>query len=235
MQITLRIYRTHDYDLMALHRCGALNFPKAARKALIAYYKKESLLLSTDTTGREVPGDLPAMMEFNINIGERIAPGFNEWFRTVKRGYRNNLVKNILRASLDGLCTELYMPEGRRFVDAPDSRQPVSMAIQEPKHPKAPKELKGGEWVEAVANEKPARNLEVKISDIETLLAKKRSDSQSGKKNPGSDIQGDSPSLIQESKMHPDKTEHRTENTVSEQQDDDFDAFDSFENLMRRR
>ena len=93
MQITLRIYRTHDYDLMALHRSGVLSFPKAARKALISYYKGETILISTEIDEKQVPEDLPAMLEFNITIGERTAPGFAEWFRTVKSGYRNNLLK----------------------------------------------------------------------------------------------------------------------------------------------
>lgn len=254
MQITLRIYRTHDYDLMALHRCGALNFPKAARRALIAYYKKERLLLSTDTSGRKVPDDLPAMMEFNINIGEHAAPGFTAWFHTVKRGYRNNLVKNILRASLDGLCTELYMPEERRLAEGSDHPQPISLAVKErkpqntakqPKHPKVADKAQPQEAGADLRDDKPAQSVKLAKPVGTASAAQPRTEADiplTGTAQPdrdralpdaGNQKQPDVPrpaiSFI------PIQPEPPAPAVSDAEADDDFDAFDSFEDLMRRR
>lgn len=248
MQITLRIYRTHDYDLMALHRSGVLSFPKAARKALISYYKGETILISTEIDEKQVPEDLPAMLEFNITIGERTAPGFAEWFRTVKSGYRNNFVKNILRSSLDGFCAELYKPGARRpDAGSRDGIAPLSIPV---KVKKQKKDLTGSEWVDAVAKEKPARNPEAKISDIDKLLNKNSA-------NGPSDIVGmavvngvpeeqkltnSEPTVpkheekpvhaIQEPKPVPIQNPESMQESIAAEEDD-FDAFDSFNNLMK--
>lgn len=138
MQITLRIYRTHDYDLMSLHCSGIMSFPKAARAALLSYYKGEPLRVSTvqpssdsnngNAGDNDVSEDLPSLLEFNITISESTAPGFAKWFSEVRHGYRNNFVKNLLRQSLDGFCVELYRPGSSRPVPLPGiSEIPVAV------------------------------------------------------------------------------------------------------------
>lgn len=248
MQITLRIYRTHDYDLMALHRSGVLNFPKAARQALIAYYKEEPILISTDMAGKQVPNDLPAMLEFNITIGERTAPGFTKWFRSLKSGYRNNFVKNILRSSLDGFCAELYKPGARRpDMGIRDGIAPLSIPV---KAKKQKRDLTGSEWVDAVAKEKAIKNPEIKISDIEKLLNKNNANNSVGvvgmdtgngavKKQKPTDSEPAVPEhekkpvyTVQELKPAPIQNLEPMQKMTSEE-DDDFDAFDSFNNLMK--
>ena len=171
MQITLRIYRTHDYDLMALHCSGVVNFPKAARKALVSYYKEEPIRIATVPGMEIIPDDLPSILEFNVSINEQAVPGFSEWFAGIKRGYRNNFAKNLLRQCLDGFCIELYRSNSHRVKFDKADNVPISIPV---KKRKTKETATGSAWVEEVAQKKYTKNENAKISDIGTLLDREK-------------------------------------------------------------
>lgn len=169
MRITLHVYRTHDHDLMALHQAGVLSIGQAAKKALIAYYKGESLCISTKTNIKPNISLMPLSITFGFIISESDAKGITSWIKNIRLGYRNCFFKNVLRHYLDDPATYLFRDDEWQAAIPECTQHPNSVII--PAVPKREKdELMGSKWVEAVAKEEKKIYTNKKISDLDDLL-----------------------------------------------------------------
>lgn len=176
MRMTLHVYKTHDHDLMCLHQAGVLSIGQAAKKAVIAYYKGESLCLSTKTTTittiTKVDTSLmPWTVTFGFTLDDRDAEGITKWIQGIHLGYRNCFLKNVLRHYLDDPATSLFRTDTWEAT-IPESTANIS-SIAIPASPKKEKEeLVGNAWVNAVANEGKKIYTNKNISDLDVLLRK---------------------------------------------------------------
>lgn len=110
----LRIYKTHDHDLMSLHQTGALNIPKAAKAAVIAYFKGEQFRFELRMDKRPDSKAMPTVAAFQIEFDDILdgAPGIQEWLDTFEDGYRNCCIKAILRFYLADPCISMFRTDG---------------------------------------------------------------------------------------------------------------------------
>lgn len=112
MKITIRIYRTHDFDLMSLYQAGNIPLAQVMKQAIIAYYCGEHFRFTVE---RESIPDLKAMplvVNLLLSISDYDAPGIEHWIAGLQKGYRNSCFKSIFRHYLDDPCMAFYREDG---------------------------------------------------------------------------------------------------------------------------
>lgn len=110
----LRIYKTHDHDLMGLHQTGTLDIARAAKAAVIAYYKGERFRFDLKPGKYPDSKGMPSVASFQIEFDDELdeAPGILKWLDTFEDGYRNCCIKAILRFYLADPCIFLFRRDG---------------------------------------------------------------------------------------------------------------------------
>ena len=95
MKIKLRLYRQHDLDLIGLYINPDFNFRNAVKHTLTAYVRNEPYTINFPE---------PVLPRKKINYLIQICVNLDEsegdiadWLVTMKSGYRNSMIKNILR------------------------------------------------------------------------------------------------------------------------------------------
>lgn len=136
----LRIYKTHDHDLMALHQTGTLDIAKAAKAAVIAYYKGERFRFDLKFGQYPDSKAMPSVAAFQIEFDEELdrALGILDWLDTFEDGYRNCCIKGILRFYLADPCISMFRRDGWQpgFFKEPEKQ--VSMAGKPMKRKRGP-------------------------------------------------------------------------------------------------
>lgn len=110
----LRIYKTHDHDLMGLHQTGTLDIAKAAKAAVLAYFKGERFRFDLKPGQYPDSKAMPSVAAFQIEFDDELdeAPGIRKWLDTFVDGYRNCCIKAILRFYLADPCVFLFRRDG---------------------------------------------------------------------------------------------------------------------------
>lgn len=109
MNITIRLYKLHDYDLIYLYK--NLRFPvrDAMKEALKAYVRNEPVFFN-------IPVAIPESEEladvknaqFHMKLNEVEDADLINYLRTLKKYYRNSFLKNLLRGYLSGPAAYVY-------------------------------------------------------------------------------------------------------------------------------
>lgn len=112
MKIKLRLYRAHDIDLIVLAKTGTVNIPDEARNAIISYFRGDNTHpkieikdlpegLTVENIMQRTEADRKQKcMVFTVSISDRDAPGIEKWILGLRKGYRNCLIKSMLRIYL---------------------------------------------------------------------------------------------------------------------------------------
>ena len=79
----LRIYKTHDHDLMGLHQTGTLDIAKAAKAAVLAYFKGERFRFDLKPGQYPDSKAMPSVAAFQIEFDDELdeAPGIRKWLQ----------------------------------------------------------------------------------------------------------------------------------------------------------
>lgn len=236
MKITIRIYRTHDFDLMALHCSGALGIGMAIKKAVIAYYNGEKFTFDVTMSQKIEPSDMPLVITTSIVITERDSAGITEWLSGFRLGYRNCCLKNILRHYLedpgiacfrdDATKHELFDLGAGTIVCRPRTHTNKAQT--------------GDQWLQDIANQKPQKKDPKKLKKISHALDYLDEDT------PHQEDQGsiEQTENVEYEEVWPETTEVEgvqeydsemlntaEENMEEENVDDDFDAFAAFQKI----
>lgn len=112
MKLIVRLYRQHDLDLIALHKNKDFCLTTAIRKSLDAYVNKKqlSILAPNSILEEKVPRQIQIIVRFDDHKDAKAI----EWIKTIKSGYRNSFIKNLLRGYLTYPIVPAYM-EGDSF------------------------------------------------------------------------------------------------------------------------
>lgn len=110
MRLTIRIYKRHDPDLLALYFVSGKEFDiKTEIKTSLKNY------LSNNVIKKELPEmtcqemfELPPKVNFHIALKKDEDADIIEWLKTIKQGRRNNLIKNIYRNSIPPVIAPYY-------------------------------------------------------------------------------------------------------------------------------
>lgn len=112
MNITVRLYKLHDYDLIFLYK--NLRFPvqEAMKKALAAYVRNEPVFF--DVPVEEIKEDSLLKIknaQFHIKLDEKEDQDIIQYLSRIKKYYRNSFLKNLLRGYLAGPAAYVYEAE----------------------------------------------------------------------------------------------------------------------------
>ena len=109
MDVTVRLYKLHDYDLIYLYK--NLHYPvrDAMKKALISYVRKEPVFF--DFPIEKIDQDQLVNIknaQFHIKLDADAEADVIEYLSGLKKYYRNSFLKNILRGYLVGPVAYVY-------------------------------------------------------------------------------------------------------------------------------
>ena len=109
MMITLRLYRQHDLDLITLYKNPDFSLPYAIKKALNAYVRSETLYIKQPKAFELDPTKkIPKIVQMHINLNPDTDNDIILWLKDIKEGYRNSILKNLIRGYLIGPCIYPY-------------------------------------------------------------------------------------------------------------------------------
>lgn len=106
MKITMRLYRIHDLDLLYLYKLPDFSIQKAIKNALKAYISGQDLTIDYPTTDDLL---LPKTAMIHIYLSEKKDAEIIAWLKNISKGYRNSLLKNIVRSYLKEPGIEPYL------------------------------------------------------------------------------------------------------------------------------
>lgn len=111
MMVTIRLYRQHDLDLIALYRHPNFSLSAAIKRALIAYVRKEQLSIQQPPT-YDLPNEkISRIIQMHIVLNEEYDQDIIKWIKGTKEGYRNSVLKNIVRGYMIGPCVYSYQKD----------------------------------------------------------------------------------------------------------------------------
>lgn len=243
MKITIRIYRTHDFDLMSLYQAGNIPLAQVMKKAIIAYYCGEHFRFTVE---RESIPDLKAMplvVNLLLSISDYDAPGIEHWIAGLQKGYRNSCFKSIFRHYLDDPCMAFYREDGC-------ITRPIEMAEKPVPFPKSSRKKREKqehttqEWLDAVADGSIDRKQKGrKPRDLDEIFEKTQSINEQTAGEAEEQTAGQPLPVLSQKALEPtaqfisghvQETDKDIVNTNADGEDEDvdFDDFEAFESIM---
>lgn len=226
MNITMRIYRLHDLDLMYLYKMPGVSIQKIIKVVLKSYVKdrnsingiRERVDIPRIIHDKNIPQS--ALIHIYLNEGED--DEVIEWINQVPKGLRNSLLKNILRGYVNFPITIPYETEvTTETTEHKGSHNHMGRLNDSLKNTKAKKPTKPKE---KPVDDKPVSDkvLEAPLPSTET---KKNVITEEGDNVLNNDIE----------KSKPQNNTPKTATKVTEDVTDDTDGdlFDDFESMMK--
>lgn len=99
MRVTTRLYRQHDMDLIALYYNSNFSLPLASKEVLSAYVNGETFFIKPPSW-EPPPRAISRVIMFHIELDDEHDKDVIEWLQRTKNGFRNGMIKNILRSYL---------------------------------------------------------------------------------------------------------------------------------------
>lgn len=230
LKITIRIYRTHDFDLMALHQTGALKIGTAMKKAIIAYYNGEKFQFDITMPCELDMSQMPLMVTTSIAIAEKDSEGITKWLSEFRPGYRNCCLKNILRHFLEDPGIAYFRTDATRHQLIDLGAGTIMCRVHN--HPTS--ELKGSRWLQKIATEPKKIKDPQKLEEISHALDYLKIPEQQPIINPiDQEMTWEPPegSYTEEQQTY-DQTMNMSAEPIEEEiVDDDFDAFAAFQKI----
>lgn len=122
--ITVRLYRIHDYDLLYLYKVIGLKMNQVMKLCLQAYVRKTPLSFKIPFSSQKSQ-DIDTKMhhaQLHIKLDETEDEDIIRFMGTLKNSYRNSFIKNLTRAYLQ---TPAVFPYYNDDPDSVSSRQVV--------------------------------------------------------------------------------------------------------------
>lgn len=241
MKITIRIYRTHDFDLMALYQAGNFPLAQAMKQAIVAYYCGEHFVFTVKRTEKPDAKNMPLVTSLILEISDNDVPGIEMWIKGITKGYRNSCFKAIFRHYLEDPCVTFFRDDGSATKLTEVQNEPITLATV--KRRRKRKLLPTQEWIDAVADgsieeNKTKKDLQTVNGNTDTLDEEIEPLPQPKKKRKFR--QPVVQPTIQNAVFHNQAVEE-TENNVKADTDEmtqdyneenDFDSFEAFEGMM---
>ena len=108
MMVTLRLYRQHDLDLITLYRHPEFSLPNAMKKALCGYVRNEKFFIKQPSTYELGNEKISKIVQMHIQLSDKTESDVIKWLKGIKEGYRNSVLKNVIRSYMAGPCVYSY-------------------------------------------------------------------------------------------------------------------------------
>lgn len=100
MKLTVRIYKRHDLDLLYLYRQESdFDFKESLKATLKGYISGTPVKNSLPDGICQSVSVLPTVVQMHIMLDPHDDKDILEWSKSITKGRRNNLIKNIYRNS----------------------------------------------------------------------------------------------------------------------------------------
>lgn len=109
MDITVRLYKLHDYDLIYLYKNLRFPIKDAMKKALLAYVRNEPVFIDfpVEKVNQDNLTDIKSA-QFHLKLDAVADADAIEYLGRLKKYYRNSFLKNLLRGYLTGPASYVY-------------------------------------------------------------------------------------------------------------------------------
>lgn len=98
MKLTVRLYKRHDLDLLFLYKQNSdFNFKSQMKAALKAHVRNEMVRNEIPSGECQAVSKLPSVVQLHIMLDLPDDEDIAKWVKSITRGRRNNLIKNVLR------------------------------------------------------------------------------------------------------------------------------------------
>ena len=108
MQVTIRLYRQHDMDLIRMYMNKAIRFTEEVKRALIAYANGKIYTISITDSTPSFQGYLKTSILMHVSIDAKKNPEVITLFSRIKPGQRNAFIKTVTRRSMSELPLSAY-------------------------------------------------------------------------------------------------------------------------------
>lgn len=184
MEITVRLYKLHDYDLIYLQK--VLKFPvKDAMKQAIAAYVRNDPVFFEVPYKVVVPDEeaeyLPIkVVQFHIKLDEHSDQDIIRYLSKIKKNYRNSYLKNLLRGYLSSPVSYVYetLPADEKAFIRKNDLEANILKIKQLKPLKRRKKNK--KYVVLSPEQKNLFDLTGALNDVEVIINDKNSGKNKG-------------------------------------------------------
>lgn len=111
MMVTLRLYRQHDLDLITLYRHPLFSLPNAIKMSLCGYVRNQKFFINQPEPYEIGNEKISKIVQIHIQLSEKTEKDVIDWLKNIKDGYRNSVLKNVIRAYMAGPCIYSYIKE----------------------------------------------------------------------------------------------------------------------------
>lgn len=118
LTIKVRIYRSHDFDLMVLAQAGVISIAPVAKKVIESYFLGQDYHIQVTNEPQMIPTRIPNVLATRIQITDAECPGIEAWFRGFTEGFRNNLIKCLIRRAIVNIPFWVYRTDGWESAEA---------------------------------------------------------------------------------------------------------------------
>lgn len=98
LKIIMRLYRQHDLDLIYLYKLHGFSLQAAIKTAINAYVSNSNAIIDIPVYPNP-PNKihLPKQIQFHVYLSEKNDYGAIQWISRITKGYRNSVLKNLVR------------------------------------------------------------------------------------------------------------------------------------------
>lgn len=118
MQVTIRLYRQHDMDLVALYRTEGFSFQKAMKEALRAFATKQDYRIKRPRDAKIKPGYVPKLIQMHIKLDPQKDADSVKALSYIRYGYRSSFLKALFRKYMTSEPLDAYRNRNDLIFDA---------------------------------------------------------------------------------------------------------------------
>lgn len=175
MRLTMRLYRLHDLDLMYIYKMPNISIQSIVKVMLKNYIKDRNSdrHIATRLTIPDVKHNitLPKTAQFHISLNEGEDDDVISWIEQIPKGFRNSMLKNMLRTYLsfpivipyETEITEVVKPTNKNDISIAKYNEVMEKNVRIGKKTYKPRKVKEAiNTAETVLNSSPISKNEIK-------------------------------------------------------------------------
>lgn len=109
MKVMMRLYRQHDLDLIYLYKLKGFSFQDAVKDSIRMTINNSDATIEYPIQKQHLESIvLPKVIQFHIYLSPQSEKDIINWIQSITKGYRNCVLKNVLRNHLSKFAIEPY-------------------------------------------------------------------------------------------------------------------------------
>lgn len=109
LKVMMRLYRQHDLDLIYLYKLKGFSFQEAVKKSIRMAINNSSEKIEYPVPDHPINEmQLPKAVQFHIYLSPQTEADIIKWIQSITKGYRNCVLKNVVRNHLSKIAFEPY-------------------------------------------------------------------------------------------------------------------------------